>query len=456
MSSTESTAIRTGSSNSRELRRVVLSSYVGSALEFYDFILYVTAASLVFGGVFFTGLSPVAATIASLGTLAAGYLSRPLGALIFGHVGDMVGRKPALVLTLILMGVSTTLIGILPTSHQVGALAPILLVTLRVVQGICVGGEWGGAAVMAFEHAPAHRRGFAASFVNAGQVTGSALATGMLALFSLLPEEQFLSWGWRVPFLFSAVLVGVGLWVRLRISESPLFIEEQRRRHKQNVAVKVPLWAILRAPRSLLLAFFALLGPFILTAGLGSSFGLAYARQSGLEVSVVLGITFIASLVSVFFALAAGALSDRYGRKTIMIFGLVSGVVFTYPFLRMIGSGDFVLTLIAFVVLFALIITPIFAAGVAFLSEQFDTGSRYTGAALGYQLASTIGGGFAPVILASLLAAQAGGLGLILVFVIGAGVLSTLAIAASVGRRPATTLNVPAAQTNPALVEEST
>lgn len=455
MSSTESTAIRTGSSNSRELRRVVLSSYVGSALEFYDFILYVTAASLVFGGVFFTGLSPVAATIASLGTLAAGYLSRPLGALIFGHVGDMVGRKPALVLTLILMGVSTTLIGILPTSHQVGALAPILLVTLRVVQGICVGGEWGGAAVMAFEHAPAHRRGFAASFVNAGQVTGSALATGMLALFSLLPEEQFLSWGWRVPFLFSAVLVGVGLWVRLRISESPLFIEEQRRRHKQNVAVKVPLWAILRAPRSLLLAFLALLGPFILTAGLGSSFGLAYARQSGLEVSVVLGITFIASLVSVFFALAAGALSDRYGRKTIMIFGLVSGVVFTYPFLRMIGSGDIVLTLIAFVVLFALIITPIFAAGVAFLSEQFDTGSRYTGAALGYQLASTIGGGFAPVILASLLAAQAGGLGLILVFVIGAGVLSTLAIAASVGRRPATILKVPAAQTNPALVEES-
>ncbi|RBM17736.1 MFS transporter [Prauserella sp. PE36] len=445
MSSTES-ANDVTSSTSKELRRVVLSSYLGTALENYDFLLYVTAASLVFGKVFFSGLPPVAATIASLGTLGAGYLSRPLGALIFGYVGDRFGRKPALVWTLIIMGAATTLTGLLPTSQQVGALAPILLVTVRVVQGICVGGEWGGAALMAFEHAPERHRGFAASFVNAGQVSGTALGVGLLALFSLLPDEQFMSWGWRIPFLLSAVLVGVGLWIRLGIAESPLFIDQQRNGRGAGDVEDVPLWSVLRRPKSFLLILFALLGPFLLTAGIGSSFGLAYARQNGLDASAVLGITFVASVVCIPFAPLAGALSDRYGRRGIMIGGLVGAIVFIYPFLLMTGSGDTGPTLIAFIVLYAFIITPIFAVSVAFLAEQFETSSRYTGASLGFQLASTVGGGFGPAALASLLAVQNGGIGLILVLVIGTCLLSVLAIILTSSRRLPATSGVVTAQ----------
>jgi MFS transporter, MHS family, shikimate and dehydroshikimate transport protein len=436
MGSMKNETVRPGPSSAKELRRVILASYLGSVVEYYDFLLYVTTASLVFGEVFFSNLSPVTGTIASLGTLAVGYVSRPLGALIFGHFGDKVGRKLVLVVTLILMGASTTLIGLLPTSNQVGMLAPILLITLRVLQGISVGGEWGGASLMAYEHAPTHRRGLASSFSNAGGPTGTALAAGVLGLFSLLPEEQFLAWGWRVPFLLSAVLVAIGLWTRLRISESPLFVEEQRRQKESGEAPKVPLWQVLRAPRSLLLAFFALLAPFTFNSVVGS-FGLTYARDNGLDLSSVLGIQVVGAVVCVAAEIAAGALSDAYGRRATLIFGMVAGALFTYPFLRLIGTGSTALTMLGFVLMYGLVIAPMFGPCGAFLSEQFSTGSRYTGASLGYQGASTIGGGFAPVILASLLAAQDGGLGLILLLVIGVGVLSALAVAASTERNSA-------------------
>ncbi|MEU0426191.1 MFS transporter [Streptomyces canus] len=438
MKSMKNEAVRPGPSTTKELRRVILASYLGSVVEYYDFLLYVTAASLVFSELFFSNLSPAAGTIASLGTLAVGYVSRPLGALIFGHFGDKVGRKSVLVVTLILMGVSTTLIGLLPTSNQVGMLAPILLITLRVMQGISVGGEWAGASLMAYEHAPAHRRGLASSFANAGGPTGTALAGGMLGLFSLLPEEQFMAWGWRVPFLMSAVLVAIGLWTRLRISESPLFVEEQRRQKESGETPKVPLWEVLRAPRSLLLAFVALLAPFTFNSTVGS-FGLTYARDNGLDVSAVLGIQVIGGLVCVGAEIASGALSDTYGRRAVLIFGMVAGALFTYPFLLLVGSGSTGLTMLGFVVMYGLVIAPMFGTCGAFLSEQFSTGSRYTGASLGYQGASTIGGGFAPVILASLLAAQHGGLGLILLLVIGVGVISALAVAASSERSLAPT-----------------
>ncbi|MER7922337.1 MFS transporter [Streptomyces sp. NPDC096057] len=430
MGPTTHDAVRPGPADPKELRRVILSSYLGSVVEYYDFLLYVTAASLVFGDLFFSNLSPAVGTIASLGTLAVGYVSRPLGALIFGHFGDRVGRKSVLVITLVMMGVATAAIGLLPTSDEVGMLAPVLLITLRVVQGICVGGEWGGASLMSYEHAPANRRGLASSFANAGGPTGTALAAGVLGLFSLLPEDQFHAWGWRIPFLLSAVLVAIGLWTRLRISESPEFLEEQRKQKESEGTPKIPLWEVLRAPRSLLLAFFALLSPFALN-GLIGSFGLTYARDSGLDVSHVLGIQVLGGIACVLGELAAGALSDRYGRRAILIFGMLVGALFAYPFLRLIGSGSTGLTLLAFVVMYGVAIGPMFGPCGAFLSEQFSTGSRYTGASLGYQGASTVGAGFGPVVFASLLAAQNGGLGLIMLLVIGIGVVSAFAVALS-------------------------
>ncbi|MFL4908221.1 MFS transporter [Streptomyces sp. MMS24-I2-30] len=419
----------------------MLASYVGSAVEYYDFLLYVTASSLVFAKLFFGDLSPTAGTIASLATLAVGYVSRPLGAVVFGHFGDRLGRKSMLITTLVMMGVSTTLIGLLPTSDQVGALAPTLLIVLRVVQGVSVGGEWGGASLMAFEHAPVHRRGFATSLSAAGGPTGTALAAAALGLFSLLPDDQFYSWGWRVPFLLSAALVGIGLWTRLKVSESPLFVQARLDREEHGETPKAPLWEVLRTPRPLILSFFGLLATFTFYS-LVSSFGLTYAHAHGLSLSAVLGIQVLGGLTCVVGYAVSGAASDRFGRRTVIVFGGVAGSLFTFPFLQMIGSGEALETTAAFLVMFGLVVGPLFGPTGAFLSEQYDTGARYTGASLGYQAASTVGGGLAPLILASLLATQDGGHGFILLFVIGIGVLSVLALAAM---KPRTETAAPAA-----------
>ncbi|MFK4296609.1 MHS family shikimate/dehydroshikimate transporter-like MFS transporter [Arthrobacter sp. GAS37] len=421
-------AARSTVNQKRELRRVLLSSYLGSAIEYYDFLLYVAAASLVFGDLFFSNMPPVVATLASLSTLAVGYLSRPLGAVIFGHYGDKIGRKSILVITLLIMGVSTALIGLLPTSNQVGALAPILLVLLRFIQGISVGGEWGGAALMAFEHAPEDRRGFASSFAQAGGPTGTMLAAAVLGLFALLPKDQFMTWGWRIPFLLSAVLVAIGLWVRLRISESPLFVEEQRKQVASGAKAAIPLMQVLRQPRALILVFIALLSPFLFNSLL-NSFGLTFAKSNGLELSSVLAIQAAGGFACVVFQIVSGALSDRFGRTAVMTFGMVAGVLFTYPFLLLTSSGEFGKVLLAFVVMNAVAISPMYGPMAAYLSEQFRTGSRYTGASLGYQAASTVGGGFGPMLLATLIAAANGmGWGYILAFTVAIGVLSALAM----------------------------
>ena len=205
----------------QQMRRVLFSSFLGSAVEFYDFLLYGTAAALVFGQLFFSDLTPVVATIASFATLAVGYIVRPLGGVIFGHFGDRIGRKSMLVLTMSIMGAASFAIGLLPTYQTIGILAPILLIVLRLIQGFAVGGEWGGAALMALEHSDEHKRGFSASFANMGAPAGAVLSTVVLAIVTLLPGDAFLSWGWRIPFLLSAVLVGIGLYVRLKVTESP-------------------------------------------------------------------------------------------------------------------------------------------------------------------------------------------------------------------------------------------
>ncbi|MEV6164212.1 MFS transporter [Streptomyces sp. NPDC052052] len=394
----------------REYRRVLISSYIGTAVEYYDFLLYAAAASLIFGELFFSGLSPLAGTVAALGTLAAGYLSRPIGGVVFGHIGDRIGRKKTLTMTMILMGVATSLIGLLPTSAQIGGFAPVLLILLRIVQGIGVGGEWGGATTMCYEHARPGRRAFAASVVNAGMPAGTALAAVLLGLFSLLPDEQFLSWGWRIPFLLSSVLVFVGLWMRLRISESPLFVEAQKKEAESEARGEdrtAPILQVLRRPGMLIAALCTGLAPFALNAFV-NTFGLVWASENGgLSSTQTLTAQACGAFVNIFTALTAGYLADRIGHKPIMMFGIIGAALFAYPFLLLLGSGSLGAAIVGNVVA-VVFIASFFAPLPSFISGLFPTSTRYTGAGLGYQLASTLAGGFSPMIFSALLAAGGG------------------------------------------------
>ena len=281
------------------MRRVLFSSFLGSAVEFYDFLLYGTAAALVFGQLFFSDLSPVVATIASFGTLAVGYVVRPLGGVIFGHFGDRIGRKSMLVLTMSIMGAASFAIGLLPTYATIGVLAPILLILLRLIQGFAVGGEWGGAALMALEHSDENKRGFSASFANMGAPAGAVLSTVVLAIVTLLPDDAFLSWGWRIPFLLSAVLVGIGLYVRLKVTESPLF-EQEVITAVASEKKRLPIIDVLRNnPTSVLLGIGAGLGAFALQA-LMATFALTIGVQGGLTRSTVLWLFAAGSFVQIF------------------------------------------------------------------------------------------------------------------------------------------------------------
>jgi MFS family permease len=390
--------------HSKDIRRVVFSSYLGSTVEFYDFILYATASSLVFGPVFFSNLSPAVALIASYATFAIGYISRPLGGIVFGHFGDRVGRKKMLLISMSVMGLASFLIGLVPAIPTWGA---VMLIVLRAVQGVAIGGEWGGAALMSLEHSSGRNRGFAAAFTNAGGPTGAVLGTVALSLAATLPEEDFLSWGWRVPFLFSAVLLVVGLFVRARVAESPLFTEALRKAAEKKDLKKEtpPLFAILRAPRTLVLAGLVCTAPFVIQA-LFSTFMITYAAQNGVSRSAGLIAFAICQFFAIFGILGAARLSDRYGRKPIMLTGFVGMVVLAWPLFLLASSGSFLLVVLAFVLACSVLQSLTFGPMPAFLAEQFGTRSRYTGASLGYQIGSLLGAGFTPVIVASLFASS--------------------------------------------------
>ncbi|MGW0018400.1 MFS transporter [Rhodococcus sp. NPDC003382] len=387
-----------------DLRRVVFSSYLGSTIEFYDFILYATASSLVFGPVFFSNLSPAAALIASYATFAIGYIARPLGGIVFGHFGDRIGRKKMLLLSMSIMGAASFLIGLVPAIPTWGA---VMLIVLRAVQGVAIGGEWGGAALMSLEHAGDRNRGFAAAFTNAGGPTGAVLGTLALALAATLPENDFLSWGWRIPFLFSAVLLAVGLFVRARVAESPLFREAMKAaaEKKDRAAEPMPLLAILRAPRTLVLAGLVCTAPFVIQA-LFSTFVIGYAAENGVSRSEGLNAFAICQFFAIFGILGAARLSDRYGRKPVMLSGFVGMVVLAWPLFQLASSGNFLLVVLAFVISCSVLQSLTFGPMPAFLAEQFGTRSRYTGASLGYQIGSLLGAGFTPVIVASFFASS--------------------------------------------------
>ena len=413
------------------MRRVLFSSFLGSAVEFYDFLLYGTAAALVFGQLFFSDLTPVVATIASFGTLAVGYIVRPLGGVIFGHFGDRIGRKSMLVLTMSLMGAASFAIGLLPTYATIGVLAPILLIVLRLIQGFAVGGEWGGAALMALEHSDENKRGFSASFANMGAPAGAVLSTVVLAIVTLLPGRRVPGLGLADPVpAQSAVLVGIGLYVRLKVTESPLF-EQEVITAVASEKKRLPIVDVLRNnPTSVLLGIGAGLGAFALQA-LMATFALTIGVEGGLSRSTVLWLFAAGSFVQIFALPAYAALSDRIGRRPVMIAGCIAAIIAVYPILLLIASGSVLGVLLGFLIAMPLVQAAMYGPLAAFTTEIFATGNRYTGASLGYQLSSTLGGGFAPLIAATLVAGTTAGNGLLRValFAAAAALISAITIA---------------------------
>jgi MFS transporter, MHS family, shikimate and dehydroshikimate transport protein len=376
------------------MRRVVLASFIGTTIEWYDFFLYGTAAALVFNRLFFPTLDPYAGTMASFATYAVGFFARPVGGVVFGHFGDRMGRKSMLVTTLMLMGTATFLIGVLPTYDQIGIAAPVALVVLRFVQGFGVGGEWGGAVLMVVEHGQHGRRGLNASWVQAGVPAGLLLANAVFTLFSLMPEESFLSWGWRVPFLLGIALLAVGLFIRLQIFESPLFakIREQKRE------AAVPFFAVLkRYRRNVLLAIGARMAENS-SFYIFSVFVLSYGTEKlGLTRTEILNYILIASVVQFFAIPMFGLLSDVVGRRPVYLGGALALAAFAFPYFWLIDSGEPFRVALA-TVISMVIVAAMYGPQAAFFSELFGTDVRYTGASIGYQLASPLAGGLAPMI----------------------------------------------------------
>ncbi|SES20399.1 MFS transporter [Lentzea albida] len=388
------------------IKKVVGASLIGTTVEWYDFFLYGSAAALVFNKLFFPTADPLTGTLLAFTTYAIGFLARPLGGVVFGHYGDRLGRKKLLVLSLLLMGGATMLMGVLPTYASVGVAAPLLLTFLRLVQGFALGGEWGGAVLIVSEHGDAKRRGYWASWPQAGVPCGNLLATAVLAVLAAVQSEaDFLAWGWRIPFLLSGVLVVIGLWIRLTVSESPVFLAAQEKRAKEPVQEKAPVLELLKHNwREVLIAMGARFAEnvsyYVITA-----FILVYLTTGlGLSKSVGLNAVLIASAVHLVTIPVWGHLSDRFGRRAIYLIGAVGIGVWIFVFFPMLDTKDPVLITVAATV--GLVLHgAMYGPQAAFFSELFGTRVRYSGASVGYQLASIAAGALAPLIATALLKA---------------------------------------------------
>ncbi|MEV6896670.1 MFS transporter [Amycolatopsis sp. NPDC051372] len=382
-----------------QVRRVAVASAIGTTIEWYDYFIYSTATALVFNKLFFPSLSPASGTLAAFATLGVGFVARPLGGIVWGHFGDRVGRKAMLVASLVLMGLATAAVGVLPTFAQAGVLAPVLLVVLRVLQGISAGGEWGGAALMAVEHAPAGRRGRYGSFSQIGVPAGLIIAQLVFfAVTSSLSPEDFRSWGWRVPFLVSLVLVVVGLVIRLRVAESPVFA----RLRETGERSRVPIVDVLRRrPREVTVAALS----FIANTALGYVF-FAYLLSYGTSVlklsSTTMLVEIIVGSVVWLVSIIAGAIwSDRVGRKRVYLAGSVLLVVWSIPFFLLVDTRQPWLLGVAVVVL-NLGLGATYGPQSALFAELFEPRYRYSGASFAYAVGAVLGGGFAPLIATAL------------------------------------------------------
>ena len=404
------------------IRQVVMASFIGTTIEWYDYFIYGTAAALVFPALFFPDFSELAGTLLSFSTFAVGFAARPLGGVIFGHYGDRIGRKTMLVLTLLIMGTATFLVGCLPTFETIGVWAPILLVVLRLLQGIGLGGEWGGAVLMAVEHSPDDRRGLNGSWPQSGAPAGLVLGTGAFAIVSTLAgDAAFQAWAWRVPFLLSVLLIGVGLFIRLRIYESPAF----RRVQESQTEARMPIVDVFRTyPKNVVLGVGSRIGidvSFYILA----VYSLAHISTNlGLSQSVGLIAVSVAALLEVLAIPLFGSISDRVGRKPLLIGGAAFLGLWTFPFFGLLNTKSTLLIVLATIGGLSIGHAAVYSTQAAFYAELFGTRVRYTGASISYQIAGIFGGALAPLIATALF--PVGGTVLIATYVAAVCVLSVI------------------------------
>lgn len=385
----------------KQTRRVLTASLVGSSIEWFDYFLYGTMAALVFNQLFFVNEDPTVGLMLAYASFALSFFIRPFGGIIFSHIGDRIGRKKTLVITLSLMGIATFGMGLLPTYQAIGIWAPILLITLRLVQGLGIGGEWGGALLLATEYAPPERRGFFGSIPQMGVTIGMVMGTLALWIMTLLPNGAFMTWGWRVPFILSAFLVIFGLWIRKGIDETPEFKAVQA----SGEIPKLPIVDTLKYHwREVLIAIGAKVvetAPFYIFG----TFVVSYATTNlGFSQTATLGSVMIATVITTILIPIMGSLSDKIGRKKMYIAGAVAMALYAFPYFWMLHQGSVLLLVVATIIGLGIIWAPITAVLGTMFSEIFDAKVRYTGVTLGYQIGAALAGGTAPLVATALLA----------------------------------------------------
>ncbi|WJV25013.1 MULTISPECIES: MFS transporter [Pseudomonas] len=385
-------------SASPQPRRAAAAAFIGTMIEWYDFYIYATAAALVFGALFFPSDDKLFSTMAAFGTFAVGFFARPLGGIVFGHIGDRIGRKKSLVITLLMMGVVTVCIGLLPTYAQIGAAAPVLLILLRIVQGIAVGGEWGGAVLMAGEHAPKGRRNFFASFAQLGSPAGLILSLLAFSAVTRLPEEDLMSWGWRLPFLASALLLVVGLAIRLGVNESPEFLASREQAHKAQRKEQAPVMEVLQSAwRPLLLCIGAnTLG--IAGVYFTNTFMIAYSTQQlGLPRSLILECLFVVAIIQFCIQPLAAWTAEKLGATRFLCLASLLAMASPYPMFVLVSSGQAPLIILG-IALAVVCMASFYAVIAGYVSGMFETRVRYTAISLAYQVCGAVAGGLTPLI----------------------------------------------------------
>ncbi|ARP82716.1 MFS transporter [Bordetella genomosp. 8] len=407
------------------LRRAAVASTIGTAAEYYDFFVYATAAVLFFGKLFFPSSDPMVGTVAAFATYAVGFLARPIGGIVFGHFGDKLGRKKALVITILIVGLGTFVIGLMPTYERIGFWAPLALVLIRILQGFGVGGEQAGAVLMTAEYAPRARRGFYASWVQLGAPAGFLIPAGLFAvLTSTLSEAQLLDWGWRIPFLLSLVLVVIGLYVRLRIDESPVFDEIR----KTKAVESRPVVEVLRTfPGIITKGVFAKLVEACAFA-MYSTIVLAYGKANHLNDAWLLQGILLAVGVELFTIPLAGWLSDRYGRRPVYMAGALVQVLMVVPFFLMLNSGDRLLTHLAMILVLSVGHALCYAPQASMFPELFPTRVRCSGIALIWQIGSLIGSGILGLVAVKIIQSSGGHYAGLAVYMLVLGVASLAAL----------------------------
>ncbi|HEY0218183.1 MAG TPA: MFS transporter [Afipia sp.] len=408
--------------------KLIAASTFGTIVEWYDFFIYGTAAALVFGNVFFPTSNAVVSTLAAFSVFAVGYIARPLGGILFGHFGDRIGRRSMLVLSIILMGAGTFLVGLLPGYDQIGIAAPILLVLLRLVQAIGLGGEWGGAVLMVAETVPPNRRGFFGSLVQLGNPIGRLVATGVFALATQLPQSDFLKWGWRLPFLASIILVVIGVFIRTRLEETPAFQKMQGTK----TTVKMPVIEALTTFKKETLIAIGLKVTEVAWVNVLSVFAVAYlTKQLGMSKSFILTVVTVATFIELGVMPLAGWLSDIVGRKPLYLFGTLFGAAFAFPLFWLLESQNPTLVALGIITGICICQGVVFALHASFMPELFGTKVRYSGISLGFQIGAAIGGGITPLLAAAVTGWTDGATWPISVFLILLSILTTIAVLSS-------------------------